>query len=245
MKGIVSSRTTSAARRDFVQWPVVRNEELEASLDQRDPESYLVYADWLQANGSRIGELLAVAHGLSLAPSDERLQRAEARLIREHLFEVAPLFDVVRGARAAFATGSGTAFRYTRLWSGFYDIEIAVGRDADRKEIEAAIWALPRRLVAVGDLQVDGAQVTHAHWELTHVIPSSADLCSVRLEWRSVVEGRAVVPRRTLRERLRELEQWPPPTYTPTKFAVECNEKDGGDDFLIDPTGRPSTDWRD
>ncbi|MDQ3367603.1 MAG: TIGR02996 domain-containing protein [Myxococcota bacterium] len=60
-----------------------RNPTLEAAIraDRSDPGPYLVYADWLQAQGSALGELIVVQHALATGADPAKQQRA-AELIR-------------------------------------------------------------------------------------------------------------------------------------------------------------------
>lgn len=49
---------------DAPKLPIARDEELEAACreDREDPAPYLVYADWLQSQGSPLGEMIVLAH---------------------------------------------------------------------------------------------------------------------------------------------------------------------------------------
>ena len=86
------------ARAAIVQsWP--RNPELEGQIlaAPRDSRGYLVYADWLQARGHLLGELIVVQHQLQERPKDEKLKRRERHLrasLKVELFgELAPLLE--------------------------------------------------------------------------------------------------------------------------------------------------------
>lgn len=63
------------------------NPELEAAIeaDLDNPEAYLVYGDWLQAQGDRRGELIALQHAASAASGEKakELKKSEAALLRK------------------------------------------------------------------------------------------------------------------------------------------------------------------
>ncbi|MFZ5441967.1 MAG: hypothetical protein ACOZQL_18320 [Myxococcota bacterium] len=61
----------------------VRNPMLEAAMleAREDPRPALVYADWLQANGSAWGELITVQHALETRPDDAALLSRERALV--------------------------------------------------------------------------------------------------------------------------------------------------------------------
>jgi uncharacterized protein (TIGR02996 family) len=63
-----------------------RNPELEAQIlsNPDDAEPYLVYADWLQAQGDPRGELITVQHQLADKPKDKALKKAEADLLKAY-----------------------------------------------------------------------------------------------------------------------------------------------------------------
>jgi len=58
------------------------NPVLEAAIraNRDDPAPYLVYADWLQAQGSPLGELIVLEHALETAPDPAKRARADAIL---------------------------------------------------------------------------------------------------------------------------------------------------------------------
>lgn len=63
-------------------------QELEDAIatDPQDPNAYLVYADWLQARGDPLGELIVVQHAMAARPRDEhqRLKEREQELLDAH-----------------------------------------------------------------------------------------------------------------------------------------------------------------
>ena len=63
-----------------------RNLELEAMIAAApdDPASYLVYADWLSAQGNPIGEYISVAVAVDERPDDAELVARERRLLCAH-----------------------------------------------------------------------------------------------------------------------------------------------------------------
>ncbi|MFO0736149.1 MAG: TIGR02996 domain-containing protein [Labilithrix sp.] len=62
------------------------NEELEAVIleDPLDPSGWLVYGDWLQAEGDPRGELVAVQAKLARDPGNPELMEAQRELFRTH-----------------------------------------------------------------------------------------------------------------------------------------------------------------
>lgn len=62
------------------------NPELEAAIlaDPDSPDGYLVYGDWLQAQGDPLGELVAVQAALAKKPGDKALVKKEKELLSEH-----------------------------------------------------------------------------------------------------------------------------------------------------------------
>lgn len=65
---------------------VPANEELEAFIldDPLDPSGWLVYGDWLQAEGDPRGELVAVQAKLARDPGNRELMEAQRALFRAH-----------------------------------------------------------------------------------------------------------------------------------------------------------------
>lgn len=63
------------------------NPELEAVIraDLDDTDAYLVYGDWLQAEGECIGELVTIQHKLANNPDDEALRESESKLLKENI----------------------------------------------------------------------------------------------------------------------------------------------------------------
>lgn len=57
-----------------------RNPTLESAIreNRSDPAAYLVYADWLQKQGSPLGELIVLQHALDSGPDPAKQQRADA-----------------------------------------------------------------------------------------------------------------------------------------------------------------------
>ncbi len=66
--------------------PVAIHLELETQIHARpdDPAPALVYADWLQQREDPRGKLIAIQHGLALAPDDAALRDAERALLDAH-----------------------------------------------------------------------------------------------------------------------------------------------------------------
>jgi uncharacterized protein (TIGR02996 family) len=62
------------------------NAELEAAIvaSPVDPAPYLVYGDWLQAQGDPRGELIAVQAALLDKPKDAKLKKKEQQLLSDH-----------------------------------------------------------------------------------------------------------------------------------------------------------------
>lgn len=80
------------------------NDELEAVIleDPLDPAGWLVYGDWLQAEGDPRGELVAVQAKLARDPGNPELMEAQRALFRAHgdgLLEGLHPFLVPRGER--------------------------------------------------------------------------------------------------------------------------------------------------
>lgn len=64
-----------------------RNEDLEIALgrEPEDPAPFLVYADWLQAQGDPRGELIALQHGAEARPDLAAAAEAHLKAHRRHL----------------------------------------------------------------------------------------------------------------------------------------------------------------
>ena len=60
--------------------------DLEAQIRKNpdDDDAYLVYADWLQAQGDPRGELITVQHRLAASPKDKALKKAETDLLKAY-----------------------------------------------------------------------------------------------------------------------------------------------------------------
>jgi uncharacterized protein (TIGR02996 family) len=74
-------RATAAAKRSAAS-----NPDLEAAIlqDLDDEAAYLVYGDWLQAQGDSRGELITLQAGLLKTPKDKKLRTAADRLLAAH-----------------------------------------------------------------------------------------------------------------------------------------------------------------
>jgi uncharacterized protein (TIGR02996 family) len=66
--------------------PSCSNPALEDAIREQpdDPERYLVYADWLQAQGDPRGQLIVLDEQLLRTPADARLQAARGSLLERH-----------------------------------------------------------------------------------------------------------------------------------------------------------------
>jgi uncharacterized protein (TIGR02996 family) len=95
-----------------------RDPELEAMIaaDPDRAEGYMVYADWLQAQGDPRGELISVEHALLSSPRSRKLLAERARLRAPYdrqlqdmvePFNWQPPFDGAHGARAKLTWGLG------------------------------------------------------------------------------------------------------------------------------------------
>lgn len=74
------------------------NPELEAAIttDPENPENYLVYADWLQAQGNPLGEWIGVQAGLKKDPKHKKLLAEQKTLLEKHKGDFfGPVADVV------------------------------------------------------------------------------------------------------------------------------------------------------
>jgi uncharacterized protein (TIGR02996 family) len=62
------------------------NPEMERAIFERpdDDDGYLVYGDWLQAQGDARGELIAVQAALMKSPGDRTLKQREEALLKQH-----------------------------------------------------------------------------------------------------------------------------------------------------------------
>lgn len=91
--------------------PEAQNTELEEKLFAGDatPDDYLVYADWLQIQGDRRGELIAIQVERERRPDDEDLQRSERKLLDDLapglLGEIASYPSVVSHFQRGFLRG--------------------------------------------------------------------------------------------------------------------------------------------
>lgn len=99
----------------------------DAELDDHGLDAYLVYGDWLQTQGDKRGELVALQHQLARNPEDARLQKAEDSLRKQ--LTPARLDKMLKKRRSAGKAESG----YCELWWRLGFIHKArIGRSSDR-----------------------------------------------------------------------------------------------------------------
>ena len=97
-----------------------RNAELEAVIADSpdDPAAYLVYADWLAAQGSPLGEYISVATALDDAPDNEALIARETRILTaQALLTSRPHWAGLRW-RCGFVEGVETTLELERSLRG-------------------------------------------------------------------------------------------------------------------------------
>lgn len=90
-----------------------RNEALEAVIDAApdDPNGYLVYADWLQQQGDRRGELIVLQYRLSADPDNEAILDEERKFLRKHEKELLGPLASYAFVRRPTVSAQGLAWR--------------------------------------------------------------------------------------------------------------------------------------
>lgn len=125
-----------------------------------DVGAYLVYSDWLQAQGDKRGQLATVQQQLAANPQDAALQKTEAKL--KKVLAPGRVLKMANKKRSAKKAESG----YSRLeWRcGFID-RARIARNSDRppytvRELTASLLQHPSaqvlRSLTIGSLAVSG-----------------------------------------------------------------------------------------
>lgn len=171
------------------------NPTLEAAIraDRTDPGPYLVYADWLQANGSALGELIVLQHALAVGADPAKQRRADD-LIRglelpepdlatvgwqRGLWEWLRLenardwmdgsFDAVALARRLFESPACAVLAELRIgvlrWDENFEDVPAVLAEAARHD-----WAKHLHRLSIGDVSADIDMAHHVVGEVGAVI---------------------------------------------------------------------------
>jgi uncharacterized protein (TIGR02996 family) len=115
--------------------PVARqacNAELEAQIlaNPDDDEPYLVYADWLQAQGDPRGELIAVQHQLAGQPKDKALKKVEVDLLKAYGDSLLPrrVAEVLGRKKDSYRGGDG---RCEVVWRNGFIHSARIGRESE------------------------------------------------------------------------------------------------------------------
>jgi uncharacterized protein (TIGR02996 family) len=122
-EGYVAAATVAPVGASSIAGVSRRNDELEAAIEQAPDavDNYLVYADWLQAEGDPRGELIAAQHAALQDPRSPRLERTVNDILKKfHGDLLGPLAELpaVRhvGRRLPVFDWHLGFIRFARLW---------------------------------------------------------------------------------------------------------------------------------